>query len=143
MGRYVAENTVKTLIRADVPIKKAVVAVLGFTFKENVPDTRNTKVIDIISELCEYGVTAIVSDLTADEDEARRLYGMTFVPPEDIRDADAVLLAVAHDAYRSLTVADFDRMYKDVPAQKKVIIDIKGLLDRSSFEAAGYLYWSL
>ena len=143
MGKYVAENTVKTLLRADIPIKKAVVAVLGFTFKENVPDTRNTKVIDIVEELREYGIMPVISDPSADIEEAQNLYGVTFTPLEDIREADAVLLAVAHDAFRAMTAADFDRMYKAVPNKKKVIIDIKGLLDRDAYEAAGYCYWSL
>ncbi len=143
MGKHVAENTVKALIRADVPIKKAVVAVLGFTFKENVPDTRNTKVIDIVTELHEYGVTPVISDPTADAAEAGRLYGTDFTPLSDIQEADAVILAVAHDAYRAMNVSDFDRLYRQIPGRKKVLIDIKGLLDKKTYEAAGYIYWSL
>ncbi len=143
MGKHVAENTVKALIRADVPIKKAVVAVLGFTFKENVPDIRNTKVIDIVSELREYGVTPVISDPTADAAEAGRLYGTDFTPLSDIQEADAVILAVAHDAYRAMDVSDFDRLYRQIPGRKKVLVDIKGLLDKKTYEAAGYIYWSL
>lgn len=143
MGKYVAENTVKNLIKADVSIKNAKVAILGFTFKENCPDTRNTKIIDIYNELREYGITAAIADPTADADEAKRLYGIEFVDMSAIKDCDAVILAVAHEAFRDLAAADLDRMFKKTENGKKVLIDIKGLLDRKAYEAAGYNYWRL
>ena len=143
MGKYVAENTVKNLIKADVSIKNAKIAILGFTFKENCPDTRNTKIIDIYNELREYGITAVIADPTADADEAKRLYGITFADMNTITDCDAVILAVAHDAFRSLTAADLDRLFKKTENGKKVLVDIKGLLDRKAYEAAGYNYWRL
>lgn len=143
MGKYVAENTVKNLIKADVSIKNAKIAILGFTFKENCPDTRNTKIIDIYNELREYGITAVIADPTADADEAKRLYGITFADINTITDCDAVILAVAHDAFRSLTAADLDRLFKKTENGKKVLVDIKGLLDRKAYEAAGYHYWRL
>lgn len=102
MGKYVAESLVKNLIKADIPVKNAKVAILGFTFKENCPDTRNTKVIDIYKELGEYGITPIVVDPAADADEAKRLYGITFGTMEDVKDMDAVLVAVAHHAFQDL-----------------------------------------
>ena len=143
MGKYVAENTVKHLIKADVSIKNARVAILGFTFKENCPDTRNTKIIDIVKELGEYGITPVITDPTADRDEAKRLYGIEFVDMDSIKDCDAVVLAVAHEAFKGLTQADFDKMFKAVDNSKKVLVDIKGLLDRKQYEAAGYQYWRL
>lgn len=143
MGKYVAENTVKNLIKADVSIKNAKIAILGFTFKENCPDTRNTKIIDIYNELREYGITAVIADPTADADEAKRLYGITFADMNAITDCDAVILAVAHDAFRSLTAADLNRLFKKTENGKKVLVDIKGLLDRKAYEAAGYNYWRL
>lgn len=143
MGKYVAENTVKNLIKADVSIKNAKIAILGFTFKENCPDTRNTKIIDIYNELREYGITATIADPTADADEAKRLYGITFADMNAITDCDAVILAVAHDAFRSLTAADLNRLFKKTENGKKVLVDIKGLLDRKAYEAAGYNYWRL
>ena len=143
MGKYVAENVVKKLIAADVSIKNAKVAILGFTFKENCPDTRNTKVIDIVHELGEYGITPVISDPTADSDEAKRLYGVEFVAMDTIRDCDAVVLAVAHEAFQNLAQADFDKMFKPGDNGKKVLADIKGLLDRKQYEAAGYKYWRL
>ena len=143
MGKYVAENIVKKLIAADVSIKNAKVAILGFTFKENCPDTRNTKVIDIVRELGEYGITPLIADPTADADEAKRLYGVGFVDMRSIQNCDAVVLAVAHEAFKGLAQADFDKMFKPGDNGKKVLVDIKGLLDRKQYDAEGYKYWRL
>ena len=141
MGKYCAENLVKKLIQADVPVKNAKVAILGFTFKENCPDTRNTKVIDIYKELKEYGITATIADPAADADEAKRLYGIEFVKLSEIRDMDAVILAVAHEQFKSLSVADIDALYKAGSA--KVLLDLKGILNKTDFENADYIYWRL
>jgi len=142
MGKYVAENLVKNLIKADIPVKSASVAILGFTFKENCPDTRNTKVIDIYKELKEYGITAVVADDNADADEAKRLYGITFTPMKDIKNCDAVILAVAHESYKKLGMDDLSALYAD-NGRQKVLTDLKGVLDRKAYEDAGYLYWRL
>ena len=131
MGKYVAENCVKKLIASDKNVKNAKVAVLGFAFKENCPDTRNTKVIDIIREL---------KDPQADADEAFRLYGINFLDIDQIRDMAAVILAVAHEAFSDLRMEDIDRL---LGAGKKVLLDIKGVLDRKEYESAGYIYWRL
>lgn len=143
MGKYVAENTVKNLIKADVPVKNAKVAILGFTFKENCPDTRNTKIIDIYNELREYGITPVIADPKADADEAKRLYGIEFVDINDIKNCDAVILAVAHEQFKNLGQADFDKMFKSGRNEEKVLVDIKGLLSRKEYEKAGYKYWRL
>ena len=143
MGKYDAESVVKNLIKSDVAIKSAKVAILGFTFKENCPDTRNTKIIDIYNELKEYGITATVADPAADAAEAQHLYGMKFVDMSTIKDCDAVILAVAHEQFKDLTMADFDKMFKAGDNSTKVLVDIKGLLDRKEYEAAGYNYWRL
>ena len=141
MGKYCAENLVKQLIKADRPVKNAKVAILGFTFKENCPDTRNTKIIDIYNELKEYGITAVIADPNADADEAKRLYGIEFVSFDSIRDMDAVILAVAHEQFKQLDMATIEALYKtDAP---KVLLDLKGLLDRKAYEKAGYAYWRL
>ena len=140
MGKYVAENCVKTLISADKSIKGAKVAILGLTFKENCPDTRNTKVVDIIRELKEYGIEPTVSDPEADADEARKLYGIELADVNTIRNADAVILAVAHKCFKDYSVEDMDAFYS---GGQKVILDIKGLLDKEAFEKAGYKYWRL
>lgn len=141
MGKYVAEHIVKNLIAADIPVKDARVALLGFTFKENCPDTRNTRVIDIVRELEEYGITPVVSDPVADAAEAERLYGIAFTSLEVVRDMDAVVLAVAHDAFCGLTVEETGRFFRD--GGRRVLVDVKGVLDRRAFEAAGYQYWRL
>ena len=119
MGKYVAENVVKKLIAADVSIKNAKVAILGFTFKENCPDTRNTKVIDIVHELEEYGITPVIADPTADSDEAKRLYGVEFVDMATIRDCDAIVLAVAHEAFKALSEAVLIRCSKRATTAKR------------------------
>ena len=141
MGKYVAENVVKKLIVADIPVKNARVAILGFTFKENCPDTRNTKVIDIYRELQEYGITPVVADPAADADEAKWLYGIEFVDMTSIENMDAVILAVSHEQFKNLTVTDFDKFYTS--AHKKVLVDVKSMLDKNAFNEAGYVYWRL
>ena len=140
MGKYVAENIVKKLISADKNVKNAKVAILGFTFKENCPDTRNTKIIDIVNELGEYGITPVIADPQADADEAERLYGIKFMDINDIKDADAVVLAVAHDCFKELGMDNIDKLYGE---GEKIMIDIKGLLDRKAYENSGYSYWRL
>ena len=141
MGKYVAEQLVKRLISADIPVKNANVAILGLTFKENCPDTRNTKVMDIVRELAEYGITPVICDPQADAASAKREYGVELVPMAAIREMDAVVLAVAHEEFRQFTVQELDELYKD--GRKKVLVDIKGVLDRNTYEAAGYSYWRL
>ncbi len=143
MGKYVAEQLVKKLISVGLPVRDAKVAILGFTFKENCPDTRNTKIIDIVNELNEYGITPIIADPEADAEEAERLYGIKFCAMEDIKECDAVVLAVAHKEFANLSMNDISSLYKDVPNSKKVLIDIKGLLNRAEYEAVEYTYWRL
>ena len=110
MGRYVAENCVKSLIAADKPVKGAKVAILGFTFKENCPDTRNTKVIDIVRELSEYGISPVITDPEADIAEAKHLYGIEFVGLDEISNMDAVILAVAHEGFRNFTAVSYTHL---------------------------------
>ena len=132
MGRYVAESLVKNLIKTDVPVKGAKVAILGFTFKENCPDTRNTKVIDIYKELGEYGIRPIVVDPAADADEAKRLYGIDFHDIKEIRDMDAVVIAVAHSEFMELSTKDISGFFNPVH-EVKVLMDIKGLLNKKDY----------
>ena len=142
MGKYVAENLVKNLIKADIPVKSAKVAILGFTFKENCPDTRNTKVIDIYKELQEYGITPMVVDPAADAAEAKRLYGITFNSMDDIKDMDAVIVAVSHKQFLTLDKEKISSLYSKAHA-KKVLIDIKGIFDRKEYSTEDYIYWRL
>ncbi len=139
MGRYIVENVLKSLIKADIPVKHAKVGILGFTFKENCPDTRNTKIIDIVKELNAYGIYPIISDPVADAVEAKHLYNVEFVNMDVFSDLDALILAVAHKEFQSLPQGIFDGMFRD----KKVLIDVKGILNRHEYEQAGYIYWRL
>lgn len=143
MGKYVVRHLVKKMIAADIPIRGATVGVLGFTFKENCPDTRNTKVIDIIEELHDYGIQTIITDPCADYVEAMHLYGLKLCTMREIHDCDAVVVAVAHREFMDLQRSDIDGLYKALPARKKVLADVKGLFDRKEYEQAGYVYWRL
>ncbi|MBO5057688.1 MAG: nucleotide sugar dehydrogenase [Lachnospiraceae bacterium] len=142
MGKYVAESMVKNLIKADIPVKGAKVAILGFTFKENCPDTRNTKVIDIYKELGEYGITPVVVDPAADADEAGRLYGITFETMDAVKNMDAVIVAVAHKEFLSLDKEKVGSFFNPAHS-KKVFMDIKGLFDRKEYLSEDYIYWRL
>ncbi len=142
MGKYVAESLVKALIKANIAVKHAKVAILGFTFKENCPDTRNTKVIDIYRELGEYGIVPMVVDPEADAAEAERLYGITFQTMDEIKDVDALIIAVAHEQFLSLDKEKISSFYH--PAHKrKVLLDLKGILNRSEYVTEDYRYWRL
>ncbi len=142
MGKYVAECLVKELIANDLPVKNAKVAILGFTFKENCPDTRNTKVIDIYRELGEYGITPIVVDPEADAEEAKHLYGITFQTMEDVKDMDAVLMAVKHKEFEDYKPADIAKFFN--PAHKtKVFVDLKGIYNKEDYKAPEFDYWRL
>lgn len=142
MGKYVAESVVKNIIKADLAVNKAKVAILGFTFKENCPDTRNTKIIDIYNELREYGITPMVVDPTADKEEALHHYGITFASMEEVKDMDAVIIAVAHDEFLKLDKEQIRGFFN--PENKiKVLADIKGLLERKEYGDEEFSYWRL
>jgi UDP-N-acetyl-D-galactosamine dehydrogenase len=143
MGKFVVDNLIKQLINAQITVQTARVGILGFTFKENVPDTRNTRVIDIIEELHEYNVTPIVHDPFANYDEVYNEYGILLNECEDFKDLDAIILAVAHADYKDLAPTFFEDMYKPGANGNKIIIDVKNLLDRNEVLAAGYKYWRL
>ena len=140
MAKYVTENTIKKLIKAEKQIKGAKVAIMGLTFKENCPDTRNTKVIDIINELKEYGVEVLVYDPIADKDEAFEEYGLEFNTLEELKCVDGIICAVAHEEFKSMELEELNNMYSE---GKKVLIDIKGIYDKSKAENMGVLYWRL
>ncbi len=143
MGKFVVESLIKKLIMSDIPIRNAKVAILGFTFKENCPDTRNTKIIDIVKELEEYAINPIIVDPIADKQEAERLYGVTLQNMKDIKEVDAIILAVAHKEFQSISRESFDKMYLITNQRRKVMIDIKGLLDKREYMEHGYSYWRL
>ena len=140
MGQYVVQSLVKLLAKSGSTIKDAKVAVLGFTFKENCPDTRNTRVIDIVNELSEYGIKPVICDPVADKAGAKKEYGLEFTSLDSIKDCDAVILAVAHDEFKKLSLADISALFK---GGKGILADVKGILDKNEFENAGFTYWRL
>jgi UDP-N-acetyl-D-glucosamine/UDP-N-acetyl-D-galactosamine dehydrogenase len=164
MGKYVAENTVKKMIKANKQINGSKVAIFGVTFKENCPDVRNTKVIDIISELEEYGIEVKVVDPEASKEDLWREYRINPCKAEDIADMDAVIFAVSHEEFKSIKLEDIKKMFKvterfntdgmnevaassefnvDIEKNDCVLIDIKGMFNRKEAEDMGYLYWRL
>ena len=143
MGAFVADAAIKQLVKAGKAPKRAAVVILGLTFKENCPDTRNSKVEDIIKRLKEYDITPAVVDPWAAPEDAMREYGVTLTAMEDVRDADCVILAVAHDQFRALSLARLDRLYRPGANSEKVLIDVKGLLNKAEVDAEGYRYWRL
>lgn len=153
MAKFIAENTVKSLIKANKRVKNAKVAVLGLTFKEDCPDTRNTKVVDIIDELKDYGVNVLATDPVACKDEIKEEYGIDMVSMEDIKEVDAIILAVSHHQYRDMGIKDFAPLYRsesldEVAAakdevEKDVFIDVKGIMDRRSVDSDTMVYWRL
>ncbi|MDT2761847.1 nucleotide sugar dehydrogenase [Aerococcus urinaeequi] len=143
MGKFIADAIIKKLILANKVVRQAKVVILGVTFKENTPDTRNSKVIDIIDSLREYGIETIVVDPEADSDEAKHEYGIDLVEINEVKDADCLVLAVAHDIFRQMDWNQIDSLYGDFENNEKVLIDVKSILDRSEIEEKGYSYWRL
>ncbi len=140
MGKYIAERTVKMLIREGKQVKDASVAVLGLTFKEDVPDLRNTRVVDIISELRDYGIRVMVHDPLADPDEARLYYGLELTCWEDLKGVDAVVLAVVHSYYRDKGLAEVARLCS---AGRPVVVDVKSAFGPDQAQADDISYWRL
>ncbi len=143
MGKYIANQTLKQLMATDVSIKNAKVGILGLSFKEDCPDTRNSKVNDIIKELGEYGVKPIVVDPQASPEDAKREYGVELQSISALTELDCLIIAVAHKEFKKLSIADLDKMFKTVPNNQKIIIDVKGIEDRKEFTEAEYRYWRL
>lgn len=140
MGKYIAEQTIKELIKSDVAVKGSKVLILGFTFKENVKDVRNTRVIDIYNELKEYGVNSYVYDPEADGGEVRHEYGIELIEKmETFAPYDGIILTVRHDCFKKLSINDMLSICKSSP----VIIDVKGLFNGESLTANGFRYWRL
>lgn len=141
MGKYVAFNIIKKMIHAKQDVSKAKVAIMGLTFKEDCGDVRNTRVIDIIDELKDYEIDVVVHDPMADKEEVKREYGIDLVDKSEIKDVDAIVVAVGHQLFSNYNLDNFDKLYKN--PNKKVLIDIKEILDRDEATNRGYHYWSL
>jgi len=139
MGKFVAQRAIKEMIHAGHNVLGAVVTVLGLTFKENCPDLRNSRVVDVVGELEEYGVKVQIHDPLADVEEARHEYGIDLCPFDRLEPAAAVVLAVSHDEFKALTPDSMKAMCRGTP----VLIDVKALYTKAEFEAAGFRVWRL
>lgn len=143
MGVYVADVAVRKMIEAGQAPKKSKVLILGLTFKENCPDTRNSKVDDIIKQLEKYGIEPTVVDPWASEHDAMHEYGVKLTKIEDVKNVDCVIVAVAHNEFKALSLNDIKRLFKLVPDEEKVIIDVKGLYSIEDLKASGIQWWRL
>ena len=143
IGRFVADAAIKKMIEVGQAPKKSKVAILGLTFKENCPDIRNSKVDDIIKRLNEYGIDPIVVDPWANEQDARREYGISLKKMEELKNIDCVLVTVAHDLFKNLSLKDIKELYKDMPDKEKVLIDVKGIYDTKELKESGISFWRL
>ena len=144
MGSFVAQAIIKKLIETDKVVRKANIVIMGVTFKENCPDTRNSKVFDIVDSLKEYGISVSFVDEQADREEASKFYGIEFTSIEDVKDADCLVFAVAHDEFKSLSFGELNHFYKnDLPLHERVLIDIKGIFDSRKLENSDMTYWRL
>jgi nucleotide sugar dehydrogenase len=143
MGGYVADSAVKQMIAAGQAPKKSKVVILGLTFKENCPDTRNSKVEDVIKQLNTYGIKPIVVDPWANEKDAKLEYNAELTKLEDVTDMDCVIVAVAHNEFKSLNLNDIKKLFKNVPSEEKVLIDVKGLYKVDELIASGMRFWRL
>ena len=143
MGNFIGEAIIKQLVLAGKAPQKSKVVIFGLTFKENCPDTRNSKVEDVIKYLKSYGVSPAVVDPWADPQDAQKEYNVTLTDMAEASDADCIVLAVAHDLFKSLTTADWDRFFKNTDTSEKIIIDVKSILDKNEITAKGYRYWRL
>ena len=143
MGRYIADAAIKQMISVGQAPKKSKVVILGLTFKENCPDTRNSKVADIINRLNEYGIVPIVVDPWASQRDALREYGVSLTDLKDIHEADCVIVAVAHNEFKALSLNDIKKLYKVMPDEEKVLIDVKGIYKVSELISSGMKYWRL
>ncbi len=143
MGKFVADAAVKQMIAAGMAPKKAKVVILGLTFKENCPDTRNSKVDDIIKTLNTYGIDPMVVDPWASERDAMHEYGVTLTKLEDVQDADCIIVAVAHKEFRAMSLKDIKALYRQCPDEEKVLLDVKGIYSAQELKASNMKYWRL
>lgn len=143
MGAYVADAAIRQMVEAGQAPKKSKVLILGLTFKENCPDTRNSRVNDIIKRLKNYGIDPIVVDPWASEQDAMREYGVQLHSMDDAKDADCVIVAVAHREFKTLSLEDMKKLYKEGTDDRKVLLDVKGIYTVRELDASGMRYWRL
>jgi UDP-N-acetyl-D-galactosamine dehydrogenase len=144
MGAFVADAAIKEMIEAGMAPKKATVLILGLTFKENCPDTRNSKVVDIVNRLKEYDINPVVTDNWADVDIAKHEYNIELTPWNDIPKADCVIVAVGHKEYRNMSMMELKDLFNpELTDEEKVLIDVKSLYRMDELNASGMRFWRL
>jgi len=144
MSAFVGSAIIKQMILANKNVRQSKVAILGLTFKENCPDIRNSKVMDLIGYLRSYGVEPLVVDPEVDKEDAKQEFGISLVSLDDLCDVDCIVLAVAHDAFKTIDIAKLETLFGDsYPNNEKVIIDVKSMLNKADIELQGYRYWRL
>lgn len=144
MGKFVADAIIKKLILSNKVVKQCKVIILGITYKENTPDTRNSKVVDIIYSLREYGIEPLVVDPEADNAETKHEYGIDLIDIESVKDVDCVVLAVAHNQFKKMTLDDIDTLFGNFKNNnEKVLIDVKSIFNKDAVGQKGYSYWRL
>jgi UDP-N-acetyl-D-galactosamine dehydrogenase len=141
MGKFIAEKTIKKLIEIDKVVKGSHILIMGLTFKENCPDLRNSKVIDIVNELQEYDVKVSVTDPLADSKEAKKEYGIELIDMKKVEKVDAVIIAVSHEEYKNISLEKLKKLYSD--SQKLILIDVKGIIEKEDALNKGYEFWRL
>lgn len=143
MGKFIADATIKEMIKVGLAPKKSKVAILGLTFKENCPDTRNSKVDDIVKRLNEYNIQPIVVDPWASERDAEREYGIKLTKMSDVSDVDCIIVAVAHNEFKALSLKDLKKLYKESPDSEKILIDVKGIYNINDLKNSEMTFWRL
>ena len=143
MGSFVADAAIKNMVAVGQAPKNSKVVVFGLTFKENCPDIRNSKVVDVIKRLKEYEINPIVVDPWANEKEAFEEYGITLTKLDDVKDVDCVIIAVAHDVFKEISLENIKKFFKSGPDNAKVLIDVKSIYKLSELNASGMTYWRL
>lgn len=143
MAEFVADVIIKKLVHANKIVRQAKVVIFGITFKENCPDIRNSKVVDIIKRLNEYGIEPMVVDPLADKIETKKEYRIELSEIDDIKNADCLVFAVAHNEFKAMSLDKIDKLFGEFNNNEKVLIDIKSIFNKREIEKRGYIYWRL
>lgn len=143
MGKFIADIVIRKLIKAGKIVNQSKVAIMGITFKENCPDIRNSKVIDIYKALDEYGVELVIVDPQADATETKLEYNVDLTEINQVKDLDGIIFAVAHDEFKSMNIDQIDILFKEMRNKEKVIVDVKSIMNGTILEERDYSYWRL
>ena len=143
MPAFVGDHIIKQLVLADKQVRQAKVVFFGATFKENCPDVRNSKVMEIVKYLEQFEMRPVLIDPMADPREVKRVYGYPLSDRSEAYDADCLVIAVAHEEFKNWPLSKWESFFKECPAKERVIIDIKAILDKAEVAGRGYRYWRL